>query len=65
MHLKDGAYYPSHHIAEELQKFPNEKSFPQAISTILGICNLSLGFCPKITKFMSPLQQMLKKYAPP
>ncbi|KAF8011959.1 hypothetical protein BT93_I0169 [Corymbia citriodora subsp. variegata] len=61
MCLKDGTYCPEPHIADELQKFPVKDLNPKQIQQFLGIVNYLRDFVPHISKYLRPLQRMLKK----
>lgn len=65
MHFSQGKYQPQPHIAQELLNYPDENLTIKQIQQFLGIINYIRDFIPKLTKYTSPLSQLLKKNPPP
>ena len=64
MHFKDGQYIAQPHIAQELHNFPDSNFTKKQVQQFLRIVNYVSEFIPNLTKMISPLRQLLKKYSP-
>lgn len=64
MHLKNGVYYLSEHVAKELL-FLDESHPHKQVEQFLSTVNYLGDFVANISNSMQPLQKMLKKDSPP
>ena len=65
MHLKDGQYVAQPHISQELHNFPDENLMRKQVQQFLSIINYVSEFIPNLVQMTGPLNQLLKKDAPP
>ncbi|KAL2519014.1 putative reverse transcriptase domain [Abeliophyllum distichum] len=65
MHIKNGQYSLQPHIGQELLKFSDSNLSKKEIQQFLGIVNYMADFIDHLSTVIKPLQNMLKKNAPP
>lgn len=65
MHIKDGQYSLQPHVGQELLKFADTDLSKREVQQFLGIVNYMADFVDHLTPIIRPLQNMLKKDAPP
>jgi hypothetical protein len=64
MKISNGTIQPGPHLSEHLPAFLDDNLTPKQIQQFLGIVNYIRIFIPQISRYTSPLSNMLKKTAP-
>ncbi|KAI9173395.1 hypothetical protein LWI28_000671 [Acer negundo] len=61
MHISNGKYHPSPHLACQLLEFPDSNLTTKQVQQFLGIINFIRDFLPHVTRYTSILSALLKK----